>query len=138
MRVVERAKEFGGRGVKLDVSGPFHSTFMDEVSDNLKEVIEDFPFREAKIPVVTNVWAEPLTSSTELKEALVLQVKSPVLWERSIRRMIDEGVSTFVEIGPGKVLTKLIHRIDAEVRTFSVENTECMDAFLRSLNELEG
>jgi [acyl-carrier-protein] S-malonyltransferase len=132
-KVVKRAREIGGKGVKLEVSGAFHSTLMRKASENLKGVIQNFPFREAKIPVVTNVWAEPISSPAQLKESLVRQVKSPVLWERSVRRMVDEGVTTFVEIGPGKVLAKLIHRITPGVKTFSIEDMESMDSFFEFL-----
>ena len=113
------AQERGGRAVPLKVSGAFHSPLMAPAAEALRPHIEAARVRDADVPVVGNVDAVPRTDAAGLREALLAQVTSPVLWEQSIRRMIAEGVTTFIELGPGTVLSKMIPRIDPDVAAFS-------------------
>ncbi|MFC5702200.1 ACP S-malonyltransferase [Cohnella faecalis] len=119
--VGERGKEAGAkRVISLEVSGPFHSSLMQPAADRLSEELAKVTFNDAKIPVVANVNAIAVTSGAEIRELLVKQVVSPVLWEDTIRYLIGEGVDTFVEIGSGTVLAGLIKKIDKSVRIVSV------------------
>jgi len=115
--LTNRAKELGAtKSVILNVSGAFHSSFMKQTSEIFAKEIEKFNFSEPKIPVVTNCDAEITNSSKELKEKLVKQIYSPVLWQKSVEKMISEGVDTFVEPGPGKILSAMVRRINKTVK----------------------
>jgi [acyl-carrier-protein] S-malonyltransferase len=123
--LVERGKEAGAkRVIPLDVSGPFHSSLMQPAAEALAVELAKVPFSEAKTPVVANVHALPVSSGEELRELLVSQVVSPVLWEDTIRYLLSEGVDTFVEIGSGTVLAGLIKKIDKSVQVISVNSAE--------------
>ncbi|GAB7388104.1 ACP S-malonyltransferase [Bacillaceae bacterium] len=124
----ETAKEQGAKRVlPLKVSGPFHSSLMAPAADKLSEVLEGIQLNDGEIPVVANAYAKPLQRKEELRKCLVEQVTSPVLWEDSIRWMIAQGVDTFVEIGPGTVLTGLIRKIDRGVTVYNVEDSESLE-----------
>ena len=118
------------RVVPLAVSIASHSPLMRPAAERLRRVVEATPFRRARIPVVANVTAEPITAPEEIKEELVTQLTSPVRWMESVRWMVAQGVTTFVEIGPKNVLTGLIRRIDKSVRTVSVGDVAGVEAFL--------
>jgi len=118
------------RVVPLAVSIASHSPLMRPAAERLRRVVEATPFRRARIPVVANVTAEPITAPEEIKEELVTQLTSPVRWMESVRWMAAQGVTTFVEIGPKDVLTGLIRRIDKGVRTVSVGDVAGVEAFL--------
>ncbi|WP_232696993.1 ACP S-malonyltransferase [Brevibacillus daliensis] len=108
----ELAKEAGAKRVlPLNVSGPFHSSLMQPAADQLKNVLQEIDVQSAQIPVVANVSARAVTDGSEITQKLVEQVASPVLWEDSVAWMVEQGVTTFVEIGPGKVLAGLIKKI---------------------------
>jgi [acyl-carrier-protein] S-malonyltransferase len=91
--------------------------------------------KDAQVPVIANVTAGPITSASEIKDKLIEQLYSPVLWEDSVRKMIDLGVDTFIEIGPGKVLSGLIKKIDKSVTTFSVSDEESAQTVIDVLKE---
>lgn len=127
--VVERGKEIGAkRVIPLEVSGPFHSSLMGNAATALGKELEQVALQDAQIPVVANVTAAPVTSSAEIKELLQRQVCAPVLWEDSIMTLIELGVDTFVEIGSGSVLTGLIKKIDKQVKTFTINKLEALEA----------
>ena len=133
-KACELAKERGAkRAIPLDVSGPFHSELMRAASQDLAKVLSDSFLLNAKIPVVTNFRAEPETNATQLQDMLIHQLYSPVLWEQSIRKMIDLGVTTFVEVGPGKVLSGLVKKIDRSVKVVPVYDLE---SFEKAVEEL--
>jgi [acyl-carrier-protein] S-malonyltransferase len=116
-------KEAGIRRViPLVVSGPFHSDLMKPAASKLARVLEGVDIKTSKIPVVTNADARPAMLGEDIEHALVEQVFSPVLWENSITWMIEQGVSTFIEVGPGQVLSGLIKKINKEVAIFSVSD----------------
>lgn len=109
---------------KLDVSGAFHSELMKTSDPPLREALAVLEFKDPEIPVYANYNGLPLTKKEEIKKALALQLVSPVLWELSVRNMIKDGVSKFIEIGSGKVLTGLIKKIDPGVETINVSNVD--------------
>lgn len=133
-KACELAKERGAkRAIPLDVSGPFHSELMRSASHDLAKVLSDSFLLNAKIPVVTNFRAEPETNATQLQDMLIHQLYSPVLWEQSVRKMIDLGVTTFVEVGPGKVLSGLVKKIDRSVTVIPVHD---LASFEKAVEEL--
>lgn len=124
---VERASELlrtGGakRVLKLNVSAPFHSALMMPAQERLAIDLQGISFANLNVPLVTNVDAAVIRKGGEARESLVRQVSSPVRWLESIELLIKEGVDTFVEVGPGKVLTGLMRQISREVKCFNVED----------------
>ena len=118
-------KEVGAkRVVPLNVSGPFHSPMLRSAGEKLSKELSAVQLGELKIPYVTNVTAEYVTDSSEIRELLTRQVYSPVRWEQSIRKMIAQGVDTFVEIGPGRTLTGFLRKIDRNVTVYQVNTWE--------------
>ncbi|HZH62755.1 MAG TPA: ACP S-malonyltransferase [Metabacillus sp.] len=130
------AKENGAkRAIPLVVSGPFHSELMKPAAEKFDQVLSELSFKDAAIPVVANVTAQPVQSHQEIKELLVKQLFSPVRWEESVRTMIENDVTTFVEIGPGKVLTGLVKKID---RSVTVHNIFDLDSLKGTVDKLKG
>ncbi|MDA8352682.1 MAG: ACP S-malonyltransferase [Firmicutes bacterium] len=121
------------RVISLSVSGPFHSSLMKPAADRMEDVLGQLDMRDAAVPIVTNVFARPEWVADKLRHALVEQISSPVLWEDSVRRMVDEGVDTFVEIGPGNVLTGLIRKIQRGVTAVSVRDEESLRNLLEKM-----
>ena len=118
-------KEAGAkRVVSLNVSGPFHSPMLRSAGEKLGKELMTVQLGELKIPYVTNVTAEYVTDSSEIRELLTRQVYSPVRWEQSIRKMIAQDVDTFVEIGPGRTLTGFLRKIDRNVTVYQVNTWE--------------
>ncbi|MNW48562.1 Malonyl CoA-acyl carrier protein transacylase [compost metagenome] len=133
--VVERVKEIGAkRAIPLEVSGPFHSSLMKTAAERLGDRLSAASSRDAEVPVVANVTARPVQNGAEIKDLLVRQVYSPVLWEDSVGWLLSQGVDTFVEIGPGSVLTGLIKKIDKSVRLFNVSSLESLEQTAAALN----
>jgi [acyl-carrier-protein] S-malonyltransferase len=132
----EQAKTAGAKRVlPLNVSGPFHSSLMRPAADKLHGVLADVSVHEAKVPVVTNVTARPITEAATIVQSLVEQVSAPVLWEDSVQWMVEQGVTTFIEIGPGKVLSGLIKKIAPEETTIiSVQDIESLTELLNGGN----
>lgn len=128
-RAIEIAKGRGFRkAMLLPVSAPFHCSLMVPAGERLAETLADISVGALARPVVTNVEAEPNQDSTRVKELLVRQVSAPVRWEDSVRTMVVLGVTEFVEIGPGKVLSGLVKRITKEVSTVNVEDGATLQA----------
>lgn len=118
-------KEAGAkRVVSLNVSGPFHSPMLRSAGEKLGKELSAVQLDELKISYVTNVTAEYVTDSSEIRELLTRQVYSPVRWEQSIRKMIAQDVDTFVEIGPGRTLTGFLRKIDRNVTVYQVNTWE--------------
>jgi len=116
------------RVIRLPVSGPFHSPGMAAVTDELAAAFDEVAWQDADPPVVSNVTAEPLTEASMIRGLLAEQVRSPVEWVASVRRMVDEGVDTFIECGPGSALTGMIRRIAPTSRTLNVSDMTTLDA----------
>ena len=136
----EELKEAGARRcVMLNVSGPFHSEMLKTAGEELYRVLENVELKDFEIPYVTNVTAKYVTNENknEIKEMLKDQVSSSVLWIQSVENMIEQGVDTFVEIGPGKTLTGFIKKIakavNKEVTTYNVEKYEDVEAVVNAL-----
>ena len=123
-KAVALAKDKGARRtVYLGVSGAFHSHLMRPALEELASVIDSVKFRDPIYPIIANTTAKPLEKASEIKRELVEQLCSCVRWQSSIEYMIDSGVSTFVEIGPGRVLSRLIRYIDQKVQTMNIGDT---------------
>nr|WP_263328025.1 ACP S-malonyltransferase [Neobacillus sp. Marseille-Q6967] len=132
----ENAKQAGAkRVIPLEVSGPFHSSLMKPAASQLREVLDKLQIQDAAIPVIANVSANPMSTAAEMKENLIEQLYSPVLWEDSVEKMIQLGVDTFIEIGPGKVLSGLIKKINRSVKTYSVSDEASCQAVIDALKE---
>ena len=112
------------RLIPLEVSGAFHSSLMQTAREGLSEIIGRLNFQRPSIPVIANVTALPLTTAEEVKTELVKQLTSGVQWQRSVEYMINAGASAFIEIGPGKVLSGLIKRINRDAGTQNFGSVE--------------
>ena len=122
-RACALAKERGAkRALPLKVSAAFHSPLMRAAAEGLAAAVAQAAIRDARTPVISNVTAEPLTQAAAIRRELIAQVTSPVRWIASVRRMAADGVETFVEIGPGSVLTGLIKRIVPDARLVNVSD----------------
>lgn len=128
------ASELGAkRTVPLAVSAPFHCSLLVSAGEKLKAELDKVEVREMKVPVVANVNGEIVPSVGYVRESLYKQVSNPVLWEDCVKTMIGKGVDTFIEIGPGKVLSGFIRKIDKNVRTLNVEDMASLENTLREL-----
>jgi [acyl-carrier-protein] S-malonyltransferase len=128
--VVEQGKEIGAkRVIPLEVSGPFHSSLMRPAAEQLAGELQKITLNAPIIPFVANVTALPVHEPSRIRELLVEQVYSPVLWEDTILWLISEGVDTFIEIGSGSVLTGLIKKIDKTVRVTAINSKEAIESF---------
>jgi [acyl-carrier-protein] S-malonyltransferase len=122
-KAMELAKAAGAvRAIPLQVSGAFHSPLMEPIIASMSAVINATPFKDPAIPVIANMTAMPLTTAEAVKEELINQLTHPVQWQRSVEYMAAQGVDTFIEIGPGKVLTGLIRRINKDVTTLNIND----------------
>jgi [acyl-carrier-protein] S-malonyltransferase len=134
-RAVALAKERGAkRAVLLQVSAPFHCSLMQPAQDGLAPILQEIPFTAAKMPVVVNVDAALVTDGVQLRDALVRQVTGAVRWTESMQLLIAEGVSTFVEVGPGKVLSGLLRQIDRSQKCAQVEDPTSLEKLLAVLS----
>jgi [acyl-carrier-protein] S-malonyltransferase len=129
-RACELAKARGAkRALHLKVSAAFHSPLMRAAADGLAGAIADAAVADARVPLIANVTATPLVAADAIRSELVAQVTAPVRWIASVQRMIADGVDTFVEIGPGSVLTGLIRRIAPSVQLINISDVASLHAF---------
>jgi [acyl-carrier-protein] S-malonyltransferase len=136
-RAVEIASQSGAkRAVILPVSAPFHCALMAPAQKRLEHDLRAANFTALKIPLITNVDAEAITTGDEAREALIRQVTSPVRWLDSVHEMIESGVTIFVEVGPGKVLSGLMRQIDRSVRSLNVEDAASLQATIDKIAQL--
>lgn len=134
---MKRAKEAGAkRALPIAVSVPSHCTLMADASRRLAELLDRIELRNPTIPVVNNADAMFLNDITSIKKSLVHQLNSPLLWEDSIRTMADSGIEIFVEVGPGKVLSGLIKRIEPGVKVLNVEDMKSLENTVSSLHNV--
>lgn len=133
-QAAEELKTAGAkRLVMLNVSGPFHSPLLKPAGEELLKELENVEIGKLEIPYVTNVTAEYVENEDEIKELLGKQVSSSVRWEQSIRKMIEEGVDTFVEIGPGKTLAGFMRKISRDVSMYNIGTWEDVDKVAEAL-----
>ncbi len=135
---VEKAAELckakgAKRAMLLPVSAPFHCSLLKPAGEKLAAELEKVSLKEMKIPVVSNVTGDAVTDKSMVKELLIRQVSTSVLWEKCISTMLDKGVNTFVEIGPGKVLSGFVKKIDKNVTVINIENLETLNKALEVL-----
>jgi [acyl-carrier-protein] S-malonyltransferase len=135
-RAVELASQAGAkRATILAVSAPFHSALMMPAQEKLARDLEKIHFENLRVPLVTNVDADTIETGEAAREALVRQVSTAVRWEESVRLLIEEGVNTFVEVGPGKVLSGLLRQIERSVATLNVEDEKSL---LKTVEKIAG
>ena len=133
-RAVEIASQLGAkRSMVLPVSAPFHSALMMPAQEKLEKDLNAAKFEDLQVPLVTNVDADSIRQGEEARSALIRQVTMPVRWEESMRMLLDEGVNTFVEVGPGRVLTGLMRQIERSVATLNVEDEKSLQATVEKI-----
>jgi [acyl-carrier-protein] S-malonyltransferase len=132
----ERAKDKGAkRAMLLSVSAPFHTSMLRPAAEKLEIELENINLEDINIPLMTNVDGDYVKSKDDIKATLKLQVMSSVLWETVIRNMIRDGVDTFVEIGPGKVLSGFVKKIDRKLTVVNVEDIASLDKAVELLKQ---
>ncbi|WIF94609.1 ACP S-malonyltransferase [Caminicella sporogenes] len=135
-RAVEIGKELGAKkAIILNVSAPFHSSMLKGAGEKLAKELDNIELSNFNIPVVANVTADYYKSIESVKELLIRQVSSPVLWEDSVKKMIEDGVDTFIEAGPGKALSGFIKRISKKVTILNVEDIASLEKTIKSLTK---
>jgi [acyl-carrier-protein] S-malonyltransferase len=133
-RAVELASQAGAkRAVILPVSAPFHSALMATMQESFGQDLRGAEFSDLRVPLVTNVDADTINTGSEAREALIRQISMPVRWEESVRLLIDEGVNTFVEVGPSRVLTGLLRQIERSVAALNVEDEKSLAATVEKI-----
>ena len=131
-KVLTRVKMEKGKGVYLAVSGAFHSPYMDSASKELKEYLNDVELAKPTIPVYSNVTAKPYED--DYKTLIAKQVNNPVKWQTIVEDLIQNGVDTFIEVGPGKTLSGLIKKINSTVKVYNVENASGLETLKEIIN----
>lgn len=133
-KAAELVTEMGAkRAVMLNVSGPFHTSLLKPASDKLNEELKSVKINDFKVPVVTNLTAEVVEGKEQVIDILTKQVMNPVKWEQSVRKMIELGVDTFVELGPGKTLASFVKKVSKEVAVYNVEDIKTLDKLCEGL-----
>lgn len=127
---VEELKTLGSRAIKLKVSGPFHTKYMENVSKDLKEYFKNIDFLEEKIPVYYNFLGNKKTKEN-IKDLMTEQVKSTVRFEEDLRNMIDDGIDTFIEIGYSNILKGFVRKIDKSIKVYSISDYKSYLDFLK-------
>lgn len=132
-RAIAVAKARGvRRALPIPVSAPFHCELMTPAAERLAPLLDEAPFKDLWVALVSNVDASPIGTATAVRNALLRQVASPVRWVESVERMVSMGVKRIVEVGPGKVLTGLVSRIDPSVEVVNVSDVPSLEAFLNA------
>lgn len=132
----EQAKQAGARRVvPLQVSGPFHSELMRPAAQKMKDVLDGLSIRDAVIPVIANVTATAESEADDIRENLIRQLYSPVRWVESVEALKTSGVDTYVEVGPGNVLSGLVKKIDRKAQLIQVNDVETLKSAIQTLKE---
>ncbi|MDP9244609.1 MAG: ACP S-malonyltransferase [Chloroflexota bacterium] len=139
LAAIERARRLlrargAKRVIRLNVSGAFHSPHMAPVAEALAEAFSGLEWRDAEPPLMSNVTAEPVVDGGRIRNLLAEQVRSPVEWVASMRRLVDEGVDTFVECGPGRALAGMLKRIAPDARTLVVNDAATLASAVKRLS----
>lgn len=128
---LDRIKDFNiKRAIKLQVSAPFHTSMLKPAGDKLKEDLNKIDFKKPLNQVISNVDTSYYQSSEIIADKLEKQVYNPVRWEACVRKMIEDGVKTFIEIGPGKTLSGFIKKIDRSVKIMNIENIQGLNSYM--------
>lgn len=125
----------GCRAIKLKVSGAFHSSLVAGAAQKMREFLKSADLRDASIPVLTNVDAKPTTSAEEFRDKLADQIDHPVYWDSTVRRFLADSCDTFLELGCGEVLTRLVKRLDPGVKAFAISDPSSLDRALSAISE---
>jgi [acyl-carrier-protein] S-malonyltransferase len=125
-------KEAGGKAIPLKVAGAFHSPFMHSAAVGLREVLAAMEFREPRHPLYSNLTARPYETE-QFRELLSAQVENPVRWQAIVEHLAQQGVDTFIEVGPGSTLTGLVKRILPDATALNVENEETLKAAVQAV-----
>ena len=137
-RAVELAKQRGARrALLLPVSAPFHCALMKPAQERLAADLERLAFDDLRFPLINNLGAQEVRDAAEARAGLIGQVSAPVLWEQSVRKLVSLGVSRFVEVGPGKVLSGLLRQIDPSLAAFQVHDAASLEATVENLRLVE-
>jgi len=132
----EKAKDAGAkRVIPLQVSGPFHSQLIKPAADQFVSILDSITIEDAAVPVIANVTAEPVTNREEIKRLLIEQLYSPVQWEDSVEKLLELDVDTFIEVGPGKVLSGLVKKVNRRVKTYAVQDEASLEQTIQALKE---
>ena len=133
-RAVELLKERGAkRAIKLSVSAPFHCAMMRPAQERLAADLANISFSDLAMPLVTNVDARPIKTGAEARDALVRQVSQPVRWLASVEFLASQGVQSFIEVGPGKVLSGLVRQINRDLRCVNIEDEATLRAAAQAI-----
>jgi len=133
-RAIDLARKRGAkRAILLPVSAPFHSTLMKPAQDRLGKDLRNLRFQDLRFPLISNVDATEVRWNSQIADALLRQVCSPVLWNQTVQFLIDQGVQRFVEVGPGRVLSGLVRQIDRSVEVLNVEDCKSLDKVLAAM-----
>ena len=133
-RAMELCKAKGAkRALRLPVSAPFHCPLMMPAQERLAGLLEHIAFRDPSVPLVNNADAQPVRSAASCRDGLVRQVSAPVRWEESVQELVRQGVDTFVEVGPGQVLSGLVKKIEKGARVLNVEDPASLEATVSAL-----
>ena len=133
-RAIDEARSAGARkALLLPVSAPFHCSLMLPAEERLSEDLSAIAFGDLQFPIVTNVDAQVIRTGSEAREALRRQTSRPVRWHETMRFLLDSGVDTFIEVGPGKVLTGLLRSIEKSVTMLNAEDEASLDHALDTL-----
>lgn len=122
------------RAVRLNVSGPFHTSLLKPASDRLNSELKNIKINDMKIPVVTNLTGDLINDKNDIVDILTKQVMNPVKWEQSINRLIELGADTFIELGPGKTLSSFVKKISKKVKVFNVEDIKTLEKTMKGLD----
>ncbi len=134
--LVQKASQISGaKAIPLSVSGAFHSSLVSEAALKMKDVLEKATLVNTQVPVLANCDAQPTTEAQAIRQKLFTQIDHPVLWEDSIKLAIARGAETFLEIGPGRVLTGLMRKIDRKKQALNIDDPDSMTKSLAALNE---
>lgn len=134
-KAIAGVRAAGGRmGIELNVSGPFHSRLMQPAEAGLARKLAETDFGAAQVPVYSNTTAMPTRDAKTIQECLMQQLTLPVLWEKSIQNMLENGVDTFVEFGAGNVLAGMIRKIDRKAKIFGVHDTDSLNQVMGELS----
>jgi [acyl-carrier-protein] S-malonyltransferase len=124
-------KEYPCRAIDLSVSGGFHSPFMAFAAEGFEKVLEDFEIKQPRLEVYANLTAGPY--GNDVKETMTRQITSPVLWQKTIENMLQNGINTFIEVGAGKVLSGLIKKISPDATVYSVEDEQTLTETVKAV-----